>query len=103
MSDPTGIWWMRTRSGGGGQLPMTANDHPSANLNQTAADGTVDASRTSGFDGFVPITLWRLDERTHDGPAGERGAGFEARVARRIVEIFSRVGEVVIDFDADQN
>jgi hypothetical protein len=51
---------------------------------------------------LVPITVWRLDDRCGDQPATHPGAGFASRLARRLVLTYTRQGETVVDFDADQ-
>jgi len=51
--------------------------------------------------GDVPITVWRLDDRDDDQPATQPGAGFASRLARRLVLVYTRHGETVIDLDSD--
>lgn len=53
--------------------------------------------------GHVPITVWRLDDRDDDQPATQPGAGFASRLARRLVLIYTRHGDTVVDFDHDTN
>jgi hypothetical protein len=51
--------------------------------------------------GDVPITVWRLDDRDDDQPESEAGAGFASRLAKRLVLVYTRRGETVVDFDED--
>jgi hypothetical protein len=51
--------------------------------------------------GDVPITVWRLDDRDDDQLATEPGAGFASRLAKRLVLVYTRHGETVVDFDQD--
>ncbi len=51
----------------------------------------------------VPITVWRLDNRDGDQPTTDPGDGFASRLARRLVLTYTRQGETVVDFDADQH
>jgi hypothetical protein len=45
--------------------------------------------------------VWRLDDRDDDQPATQPGAGFASRLARRLVLVYTRHGETVIDLDSD--
>jgi hypothetical protein len=49
----------------------------------------------------VPVTVWRLDDRDDDQPASEPGAGFASRLARRLILVYTRRGDTVVDFDHD--
>lgn len=51
--------------------------------------------------GDVPITVWRLDDRDDDQPVTDPGAGFASRLARRLILIYTRRGDTVVDFDHD--
>jgi hypothetical protein len=72
-------------------------DHRPTETNDPAA--THDVSPRVAGD--VPITVWRLDDRDDKQPTTEPGAGFASRLARRLVLIYTRHGDTVVDFDHD--
>src|SRR5258706_345448 len=73
------------------------SDHRPIEIDDPAATRD-DSPRVAGD---VPITVWRLDDRDGDQPATEPGAGFASRLARRLVLIYTRRGDTVVDFDHD--
>jgi hypothetical protein len=74
-------------------------DHFTAEIDEPAATRD-DSPRIVGD---VPITVWRLDDRDDNGSATEPGAGFASRLARRLVLIYTRHGDTVVDFDHDMH
>jgi hypothetical protein len=50
--------------------------------------------------GDVPIAVWRLDDRDDTGP-GAPGSRLASRLAQRLVLVYTRRGDVVVDFDSD--
>jgi hypothetical protein len=72
-------------------------DHRPIEIDDRAAT-RADSPRVAGD---VPITVWRLDDRDDNQPATEPGAGFASRLARRLVLIYTRHGDTVVDFDHD--
>ncbi|HET8659195.1 MAG TPA: hypothetical protein VFM55_09375 [Micromonosporaceae bacterium] len=69
---------------------LTQTDDPAATRD--------DSPRVAGD---VPITVWRLDDRDDDQPDSEPGAGFASRLAKRLVLVYTRHGDTVVDFDQD--
>ncbi|GAA3399338.1 hypothetical protein [Cryptosporangium minutisporangium] len=49
----------------------------------------------------IPIAVWRLDVRDAAQSPTEAAAGFESRVAHRLIDVYTRRGETVADFDDD--
>jgi hypothetical protein len=85
---------------------MTGNDHWSSDQHShgspTVPHGQFTAPAEIPEPGVVvPITVWRLDD--DDETATDPGAGFASRLARRLVLTYTRQGETVVDFDADQH
>ncbi len=78
------------------RYPQTPDHRPTQTDNPAATYD--DSPRVAGV---VPITVWRLDDRDDDQPATEPGAGFASRLARRLVLIYTRHGETIVDFDHD--
>lgn len=50
--------------------------------------------------GDVPIAVWRLDDRDDTGP-GAPGGRLASRLAQRLVLVYTRRGDAVVDFDSD--
>ena len=73
------------------------HDHRLTEIDDPAATRD-DSPRVAGD---VPITVWRLHDRDDNQPATEPGAGFASRLARRLVLIYTRHGDTVVDFDHD--
>ncbi len=73
------------------------SDHRPIEIDDPAATRD-DSPRVAGD---VPITVWRLDDRDDDQPATQPGAGFASRLARRLVLVYTRRGDTVVDFDHD--
>jgi hypothetical protein len=71
-------------------------ERPTPSREPTATRG--DSPRVAGP---VPITVWRLDDHDDDQPATQSGAGFASRLARRLVLVYTRHGETVVDFEHD--
>jgi hypothetical protein len=87
---------------------MTGNDHRSSDRHPydppTAhRDGIPAPADFTEPGAVVPITVWRLDDRDGDETATDPGDGFASRLARRLVLTYTRQGETVVDFDADQH
>jgi hypothetical protein len=78
------------------RYPQAPDHRPTQTDDPAATDD--DSPRVAGV---VPITVWRLDDRDDDQPATEPGAGFASRLARRLVLVYTRHGETVVDFDHD--
>jgi hypothetical protein len=51
--------------------------------------------------GDVPIAVWRLDDRDDAGPGTDPEERFAARLAQRLVGVYTRHGDAVVDFDGD--
>ncbi|WP_349876313.1 hypothetical protein ABIH81_19440 [Micromonospora sp. HUAS YX12] len=51
--------------------------------------------------GDVPIAVWRLDDRDDNGPALTPGGRLASRLAQRLVLVYTRRGDAVVDFDSD--
>ncbi|WP_422733088.1 hypothetical protein ACN26Y_18045 [Micromonospora sp. WMMD558] len=51
--------------------------------------------------GDVPIAVWRLDDRDDTGPAVAPGTRLASRLAQRLVFVYTRRGDAVVDFDND--
>lgn len=49
----------------------------------------------------IPIAVWRLTARDDSAPAADPGALLATRLARRLVLVYTRHGDVVIDFDGN--
>jgi hypothetical protein len=52
--------------------------------------------------GEVPIAVWRLDDRD-DGLTTDPSGHLASRLAQRLVLVYTRRGEAVVDFDSDPN
>ncbi|GIF47487.1 hypothetical protein DFJ67_6964 [Asanoa ferruginea] len=48
------------------------------------------------------IAVWRLDDRDHACSAPPR-SGLASRLAQRLVHVYTRRGDVIVDFDSDPN
>ncbi|SDZ65104.1 hypothetical protein SAMN05421684_7927 [Asanoa ishikariensis] len=51
--------------------------------------------------GEVPIAVWRLDNRDETGPATAPARSLESRLAQRLILVYTRRGDAVIDLDDD--
>lgn len=51
--------------------------------------------------GEVPIAVWRLDDRDDTGPCLTPAGRLASRLAQRLVLVYTRRGDAVIDFDSD--
>ncbi|MFC6022710.1 hypothetical protein ACFP2T_41965 [Plantactinospora solaniradicis] len=51
--------------------------------------------------GEVPIAVWRLDDRDDDAPTTDPNARLASRLARRLILVYTRRGEAIVDFDSD--
>jgi hypothetical protein len=51
--------------------------------------------------GDVPITVWRLDDRDEDAMATGPEERLSTRLAQRLVLVYTRRGDAVVDFDGD--
>lgn len=49
----------------------------------------------------VPIAVWRLDNRDEIGPATVPASRLASRLAQRLILVYTRRGDAVIDFDDD--
>jgi hypothetical protein len=58
-------------------------------------------SESPRIPGDVPITVWRLDDRDSDHLATDHTRWFASRLAHRLVLVYTRYGDVVVDFDDD--
>jgi len=72
------------------QLPDIPNDPGPAPGDATDVAATL-----------VPVAVWRLDDRDDDQATTEPGAGFAARLARRLILVYTRRGDAVVAFDDD--
>jgi hypothetical protein len=85
-----------------GNDPRSADQHPDDSSTDPRDPFPAPADLTEP-SAVVPITVWRLDDRDGDQPATDPGAGFAARLARRLVLTYTRQGETVVDLDADRH
>ncbi|NMO57779.1 hypothetical protein HH310_42285 [Actinoplanes sp. TBRC 11911] len=89
----------------GGQTRMNAQPDPAASPGADARlfdDGVPmqhDDARVVTDD--IPIAVWRLTARDGSAPTADPGAVLAPRLARRLVLVYTRHGDVVIDFDGD--
>ncbi|GAA4259905.1 hypothetical protein [Dactylosporangium darangshiense] len=51
--------------------------------------------------GDVPIAVWRLDDRDDAGTVTAPGTRLASRLAQRLVLVYTRRGDAVVDFDSD--
>ncbi|MEH1166450.1 hypothetical protein V6V47_13780 [Micromonospora sp. CPCC 205539] len=51
--------------------------------------------------GDVPIAVWRLDDRDDAGPAALPGSPLASRLAQRLILVYTRRGDTIVDFDND--
>ncbi|MGC4750446.1 hypothetical protein ACLQ28_32980 [Micromonospora sp. DT201] len=51
--------------------------------------------------GDVPITVWRLDDRDDTDPSAAPGGQLASRLAQRLILVYTRRGDTVVDFDSD--
>ncbi|GAA3783201.1 hypothetical protein GCM10022225_84340 [Plantactinospora mayteni] len=51
--------------------------------------------------GDVPIAVWRLDDRDDDASTTDPNARLASRLAQRLILVYTRRGDAVIDFDSD--
>lgn len=83
---------------------MTAQPDPTPNGEARPNPSTHDARQHDEavlVGGDVPIAVWRLDDRDDAGPATAPGGRLASRLARRLVLVYTRRGDAVIDFDND--
>jgi hypothetical protein len=83
---------------------MTALPNPLPNDMPRPTPST-DAPNTQGdailVGGDVPIAVWRLDDRDDDALTTDPGARLASRLAQRLILVYTRRGEAVVDFDSD--
>lgn len=83
---------------------MTALPDPTPNSatrpNPSNDDALKDHSDAVLVGGDVPIAVWRLDDRDDTGP-GAPGSRLASRLAQRLVLVYTRRGDAVVDFDSD--
>lgn len=99
---------MRTRPPGtGATCPMTVYPHSeplAGRTTQPQQDQDVATHDDSPrIPAGVPITVWRLDDRDGDQPTTQPPTGLPPRLAQRLVLIYTRHGDAVVDFDHDPN
>nr|WP_030500953.1 hypothetical protein [Micromonospora purpureochromogenes] len=84
---------------------MTALPNPTPNGAARPNSSNDDAPKHHGdavlVGGDVPIAVWRLDDRDDTGPATDPGTRLSSRLAQRLVLVYTRRGDAVIDFDSD--
>lgn len=51
--------------------------------------------------GDVPIAVWRLDDRDDDATITDPSARLASRLAQRLILVYTRRGDAVVDFDSD--
>lgn len=84
-----------------GNDPRSADQHP-CDSSTDPRDPLAAPDDLTEPGALVPITVWRLDGRCGEQSATHPGVGFASRLARRLVLTYTRQGETVVDFDADQ-
>jgi hypothetical protein len=67
---------------------------PSTNAPKTHGDAIL-------VGGDVPIAVWRLDDRDDDALTTDPSTRLASRLAQRLVLVYTRRGEAVVDFDSD--
>ncbi|QGN47978.1 hypothetical protein GKC29_14730 [Micromonospora sp. WMMC415] len=84
---------------------MTAQPNPTPNGATRPNPSNNDAPTHHGdavlIGGDVPIAVWRLDDRDDTGPAVAPDSRLASRLAQRLVLVYTRRGDAVIDFDND--
>ncbi|MEV1321235.1 hypothetical protein AB0J14_34755 [Micromonospora arborensis] len=51
--------------------------------------------------GDVPIAVWRLDDHDDTDPSAAPGSRLASRLAQRLVLVYTRRGDTIVDFDSD--
>jgi hypothetical protein len=84
---------------------MTALPNPASNgaarPNRSNHDARQHDDEAVLVGGDVPIAVWRLDDRDDTGPAAAPGSRLASRLAQRLVLVYTRHGDAVVDFDND--